>query len=237
MTPNLQQTMRVAIIADIRLYREGLAAALTRHGVDVVDAVVDHTASIEDVARLLPDVVLVDTAVPGGLERISALVVAAPAVKVVAIGVPEADSQILACAEAGAAGYVPRDGSTEDLLATLRRTVRGEVVCSPKIAAGLLRRVAELSPCPSVHEQRLTGREREILKLIDEGLSNREIAGRLWIETSTVKNHVHNILAKLEVGRRAEAAAQAAGRGVPLRRPSAVRPRERLETPVSGGAR
>jgi DNA-binding NarL/FixJ family response regulator len=96
------------------------------------------------------------------------------------------------------------------LIATLASVVRDEMACSPRIAAALLRRVASLaverSPWPS--GARLTARELEVLGLIDEGLSNKQIAGRLCIELATVKNHVHNILEKLQVGRRSEAALQ-----------------------------
>ena len=116
---------------------------------------------------------------------------------------------MLPLAEAGIAGWVTREASVDDLRATVASAAAGEAVFSPRLAASLLRRVAALASERRVGAQAtpLTRRQREILALIDEGLSNKEIARRLSIEVATVKNHVHNILEKLEVTRRAEAAA------------------------------
>ena len=131
----------------------------------------------------------------------------------VALGVADADDHVLGCAEAGVAGYVPRDASLDDLVAVIESAFRGEAICSPRIAGSLLRRIATLAAgqngtMPLAH---LTGREREIVRLIDRGLSNKEIARDLGIEVATVKNHVHNILEKLQVRRRGEAAARMRG--------------------------
>jgi DNA-binding NarL/FixJ family response regulator len=158
----------------------------------------------------MPDIALLDIAMPDGTLTVRALADSAPGVRVVALGVPENDGPVLACAEAGVAGFVPRDGSLEDLVETLKRVVRGEVLCSPRIIGSLFRRVAELAAHPLPPVGRLTQRELEILGLIDQKLSNKEIARRLTIELSTVKNHVHSILKKLQVRRRADAAAWAA---------------------------
>ena len=113
-------------------------------------------------------------------------------------------------AEAGAAGYLLRSDPLVELVAVIGSVARGETRCSPRVAAALLRRVATLS-----HERRhqaeptrLTAREREVLQLVDDGLSNKQIARRLSIELRTVKNHVHHILEKFQVHRRAEAAAR-----------------------------
>jgi len=156
-------------------------------------------------------VVLLDTAIPDNVWIVRALVAAVPGPKVVALAVPEVEREVLACAEAGVAGYVTREGSVEDLVAAVESVARGEMVISPRMAATLLQRVATLAleQSPAAIEARLTTREVEILDLIDQGLSNKEIARRLTIELSTVKNHVHNILEKLNVTRRGEAAARA----------------------------
>jgi DNA-binding NarL/FixJ family response regulator len=135
----------------------------------------------------------------------------APATRVVVLGLPAGDQALLDCAEAGAAGYVSRDASLADLKAALQSAVLGELRCTPRDAAALLRRVALLAaqrsgPAPT--GAALTQREVEIAGLIDGGLSNKEIARRLGIEVSTVKNHVHNILEKLQVHRRGEAVSQ-----------------------------
>jgi DNA-binding NarL/FixJ family response regulator len=136
------------------------------------------------------------------------LVAAIPEVKVVAFAVPETESDIIACAEAGVAACVTREASFGELVATIERVGSGESLCSPQVAAVLLRRVATLAAARSVEPaSALTGREREILDLIDEGLSNKQIAQRLCIELPTVKNHVHNLLEKLDVQSRYEAAA------------------------------
>ncbi|HEX7241600.1 MAG TPA: response regulator transcription factor, partial [Longimicrobiaceae bacterium] len=120
----------------------------------------------------------------------------------------ETEDVVLACAEAGVSGYVSRGASLDDLVGALRSVARGELVCSPHIAGSLFRRVAALSERREASPAAvLTPREREILGLIDQGLSNKEISRRLRIELSTVKNHVHNLLEKLQVSRRGAAAA------------------------------
>ena len=202
--------MRVAIISDIRLYREGLADVLGRRPeVDVLGTAANGEVALDCVGRLRPDVALLDMAMLGGIATMRALAAAAPEVKVVALGVPEVEPHVLACAEAGVAAYVPREGSLDDLVTTLKAVAVGEVLCSPRIVAGLFRRVATLALERRAERatRGLTARETEILKLVDEGLTNKEIGRRLCIELPTVKNHMHNILEKLQLGSRGEAAA------------------------------
>ncbi len=165
-----------------------------------------------------PDVVLLDMAIPHNEWLVRALVAAVPGTRVVALAVPEIEREVLACAEAGVAGYVTRDASVEDVVAAVESAARGEVLCSPRMAATLFNRIATLAleRSPASIESRLTARELEILDLIDQGLSNKEIARRLTIELSTVKNHVHNILDKLNVTRRGEAVARRRAAQVPL---------------------
>jgi DNA-binding NarL/FixJ family response regulator len=100
------------------------------------------------------------------------------------------------------AGYVPRDGSLSDLVAAIESAAHGELRCSPKIAASLFQRVARLTDETRHSTASLTRREEEIARLIDQGLSNKQIARRLQIEVSTVKNHVHSVLKKLQATRR-----------------------------------
>jgi DNA-binding NarL/FixJ family response regulator len=128
--------------------------------------------------------------------------------KLVAYGVPEATDRILACAEAGASGYLAEDASAEELLARMEDVVREDFVYPPMIVAGLIKRVALLAERPSASEEAslLSPRELQIVDFIARGFSNKEIARDLSIETNTVKNHVHNILTKLHVRRRYEAA-------------------------------
>src|SRR5262245_26085623 len=187
----------------------GMDVAATASGVDeAVRALREHE----------PDVVLIDMAIPDNTWVVRALVAAVPGTRVVALAVPEVEREVLACAEAGVAGYVTRDGSLEDVVAAVESAARGELLCSPRMAATLFQRVATLAleRSPESIESRLTTRELEILDLIDQGLSNKEIARRLTIELSTVKNHVHNILEKLNVSRRSEAAARARAEREPI---------------------
>ena len=201
---------RIIIVSDTRLYREGLALSLERIDRVVLVGVADSVASaltyIEDNN---PDVALLDFAMPDALSLPGAIVAAEIPVKVVAFSVADTEDEICECAEAGIAGYVGRNGSKEDLIAAVENAIRGEVLCPPRVAATLFRRLAA-----HVHAKKqrppdavLTSREQDIIALIDRGLSNKEIARQLKISLPTVKNHVHNILEKLQVRRRGAAAA------------------------------
>lgn len=132
------------------------------------------------------------------------------------MGLMESEQEILSYVEAGADGYVLRDSSVGDLLTRIRAAYQEEVLISPRVAAALMQRIGVLSRWFAPAEggagdlQELTPREREILDLIGRGLTNREIGERLFIEEGTVKNHVHNLLGKLEVSNRHDAAARLA---------------------------
>lgn len=202
---------RVLIVAEVRLYREGLAQMLrAERGIEVAATAAGADEAVRALRRLEPDVVLLDLAMPDNTWLVRAIVAAVPGTRIVALAVPEAENEVLACAEAGVAGYVTSDASIEDVVAAVESAARGEVLASPRMVATLFERIATLAleSSPESIESRLTARELEILDLIDQGLSNKEIARRLTIELSTVKNHVHNILDKLKVSRRSEAAAR-----------------------------
>jgi two-component system nitrate/nitrite response regulator NarL len=203
--------IRVLIVAEIRLYREGLAAMLRAESesIDVVASAAGADDAVRAMRELVPDIVLLDMA-PDNAWLVRALEAAVPGTRVVALAVPENEREVLACAEAGVAGYVTRDASVEDVAAAVESAARGEVLASPRMVATLFERIATLAleRSPESIESRLTARELEILNLIDQGLSNKEIARLLTIELSTVKNHVHNIFEKLNVSRRSEAAAR-----------------------------
>ena len=211
--------IRVLIVAGIRFYREGIAAALTADArFELAGTAASAAQAATELDELAPDVVLLDLAGGGGPDIVRAFLGRVPGAQVVALGVTETDDHVLPLVEAGIAGYVTREGTVDDLLATVASVAAGETICSPRMTATLLRRVALLArdrrPAAGGGRE-LTRREREIVDLIDEGLSNKEIAARLRIELATVKNHVHNILDKLHVHRRAEAAAA-------LRRPPMI---------------
>lgn len=198
----------LAIIADIRLYREGLAEILGRQpDIRVVGTASSDEAGIGRIVRAAPDVALLDMAIPGSAAIARILGDSGTGIAVLALGVPETESHVLACAEVGAAGYVPREGSMQDLLDGVRQVARGEAHYPPRLVTVLLQRFAARSVPRDQAPGRLTVRELEIVKLIDRGLTNKEIAAHLYIELATVKNHVHNILEKLHLTCRTEAAA------------------------------
>jgi DNA-binding NarL/FixJ family response regulator len=204
--------LRLLILAEVSLYREALARSLGRDDrfkVAAVAAGIDEAVASVETAQ--PDIILVDAGMPASASAVWVLATAAPDAKVVALGVPEVEGDVMALAEAGVSGYVTLDGSIEDLAAVVESVSRGETLCSPGIAANLFDRVATLSRERQLEpiEEKLTARELDVLRLIEEGLANKEIATELSIELPTVKNHVHRILEKLNVHRRTEAAARA----------------------------
>ena len=202
------ELVQAFIVADVRVHRDGLQELLEREAcIDVIGAAATVPESIAEISNLAPDVVLLDVAGENRVAAITALVQAIPGVKVIACAVPETEQDVIPCAEAGVAACLPRETPLTELGATIERVASGESIASPRVAAMLLRRVATLA-ARSSPEERLTAREGEILELIDNGLSNKQIALRLSIELPTVKNHVHNILEKLHVHRRYEAAAR-----------------------------
>ena len=199
------------IVAGVRLYREGLVQALERAGNLHV------TATAADLAELCdrigtPDraVLLFDGTCLKSAASLRAVLAAHPNVRAVVLGVTESEPEIIGWAEAGASGYVTRDGSVDELVKTVEAVARDELTCPPRITAALMHRVAALAteqPLITPLPARLSHRELEVVQLIDDGLSNQEIAHRLFITLATVKNHVHNILDKLGVRTRTEAAA------------------------------
>jgi two-component system, NarL family, nitrate/nitrite response regulator NarL len=204
--------LRVAVIAAVRIYREGLALFLgRRRGFEVVATAADVNEAVALLPRAQPAIALID--VTAGAREVQRLLAGLPDLKVVALAVADTEHDVIGCAEAGVSGYVTSDDSLETVAAIISSVARGELLCSPWVAAALLRRVATGMGAPLAGGRgRLTVREREIVQLIDQGLSNKEIASRLFIALPTVKNHVHNILEKLQVHRRDEAAADLRGR-------------------------
>jgi DNA-binding NarL/FixJ family response regulator len=198
----------VLIVVGVCLYREGLAALLAQQtGIVVKGVAADQNDAVAYARSLSPQVVLLDTGLPNSLATVTSLLAVAPGCRVIALGVAESETEVITYAEAGVSGYVTRDGSFEDLVAAIRSAARGELLCSPRISALLLRQIAKVAAGVAPDLDRLTPRELQIVGLIDEGYSNKEIANRLNIEVSTVKNHVHHILEKLGAERRIQAAA------------------------------
>jgi two-component system nitrate/nitrite response regulator NarL len=207
------ETIGVFVISGIRLYCDGLCEILGRlDGIEIAGRAARVDVARQQLHELGPrvDAVLIDVAEPNGIEGLRAVIAAVPESRIVAITVPDRERDVIACVESGAAGFVTRDASIDALVEALRGVTRGEVHLSPRMTAALLRRLSFLAK-PAEAVQALTLREREILRLIDSGLSNKMIAQQLQIEVPTVKNHVHHIIEKLGVNNRAQAAARVRG--------------------------
>lgn len=204
-------SVSVLIVDDCTLYREGLAAIIpSESAVADVRAAHDLGSLHASIGSCTPDVILLNLASIGSRTLLSTARTISPESRLIVIGVSEDDEeQIVACAEAGVAGYHLRTESLHDLLQLIQAVAMGETKCSPRVTAVLLRRLSALAARhrPASTVLTLTAREDQILRLLHVGLSNRQIATRLCIEVHTVKNHVHSVLVKLGVRTRAEAAA------------------------------
>jgi two-component system, NarL family, nitrate/nitrite response regulator NarL len=209
--PGVAGAVRVLLICRVRLYNDAIIGLLNRHPCIMavgVSEVGDNVLS--DLEAAGADVVLLDVGTPGALALAGAIVGARPKTRILALGVDEAPLHVVECAQAGLWGYVPCHASIEDVALAVRKIAAGRMVCSEAMAEKLfshIRSAARDEPLPAI-EGLLTRRQRQILHLIDKGLSNKQIARQLSLGTSTVKNHVHSILGRLKVGRRTEAAAR-----------------------------
>lgn len=205
----LSESIGLFIVDDNRLLREGLVSMLSAvEGFHVVGAAASGAQAQLRIREVPPTVALIDIGLPDGdgIDVTRALRRDVPDVKVIILGMPDLADEIMTCIEAGAVGYVLKEASFDYLVDTIRSAHRGESFCSPRIAASLFSRVAELSGgMESESDVQLTPREVEVVNRIAEGLSNKQIAEKLFIEVQTVKNHVHNILDKLQLHNRLEA--------------------------------
>jgi DNA-binding NarL/FixJ family response regulator len=206
--------IRVLLVNEIRLMCNVIASVLEDEpDIEVVGCAISVDEALAQATE--SDVVLASTRLPdnGALKLIAAMAEADPSVKVLALGLTESKEAVLRYVEAGADGYVLKDNSVDELLTRIRAAYRDKALVSPKIAAALMSRVTEWAQLfadieAGINESAgLTPRELEILELIGQGLTNQEIADRLFIEVGTVKNHVHSILHKLDVSSRQDAAA------------------------------
>jgi DNA-binding NarL/FixJ family response regulator len=206
----------VLIVDAVCVLSEALADTLMReHVAREVRTVADKDAAVSIVQSFHPDVVVLNVTCPDVLATFAAMRAVVSDLQVIALAVGESEDEILACAEAGVAGFLPRKATFDDLACTVNKVARGEAVCPQSVNRALLRRVFTDAHQPSATTDHLTPREREVLVLIEQGLSNKQIAQRLGIEVRTVKNHVHNLLEKLRVQRRGEAAARLRSARVP----------------------
>ena len=211
----------IIVTSDIKIYCEGLGQLLSRaEDVNVTAIASDYAAAIASISANRPRILLLDMTMGGSCQLATQISQESPRTRIVALAVSYDEGNIVRCAEAGVTCYVPREASVSELLEAIREAARGECYCPPKIAAFLLKKVQNLTgsssrglfadvtdrlPEASRRPARLTRREQQIAALLSEGLSNKEIARELCIEVSTVKNHVHNLLVKLEVSNRGQA--------------------------------
>jgi DNA-binding NarL/FixJ family response regulator len=197
----------VIVVAGVRLYREGIAHALRRGGYEVAGMASDERGALALLRACSPAVALVDVNSCADVKTVRRLRHRAPQMRIVVLAIRDAAAEVLTWAEAGIAGYVAIDDSLERLVDVVGAAVRGEAICTPAVSGALLKHVHRLASGRTASPviATLTTREREIAQCLCDGLSNKEIAARLVIALPTVKNHVHHILAKLEVTHRGEA--------------------------------
>jgi DNA-binding NarL/FixJ family response regulator len=203
----MTEPIRIVIVDDHPLFRDGVFHSLVSEP-DL--AVVGQAGTGEEALRLasnlVPDVVLLDIGMPGwgGLATVEKLSQACPATKVVMLTVFDDEDRLLAAFKAGARGYVLKGLPARDLAHIVRLVAAGEVYVSPTLAAGMLRELTAKRPQDPLSE--LSEREREILSLVAEGMTNREIGERVHLAEKTIKHHMTNVLGKLHVRSRVEAA-------------------------------
>ncbi len=199
------------IISDIRFLREALADVLAKdHAFNIVGV----AAGAEDALDIIaqggePEIVLIDASLPGGRAAAARLQESAPSARLIVFAVAETEDEIIGWAEAGVAAYLPRTTALTDIADRIAEIRGGEQCCAARVAAGLLRRIAASPRATNgegVAADSLTTREREVVRLIVGGKSNKEIARQLDIGLATVKSHVHNLLGKLELNRRSQLA-------------------------------
>ena len=203
----------VIVVSEVRLLGEGLAFALEREpSLSVCGCFGALDDALRSLAPLQPDIVLLNTPLRAASDAITRLRAVAPGVKVIALAIDENLEDVVAWAQAGAAGYIPSTAALHDVAPLLADIVRGEQPCAARVAAGLLRRVGDMGPSKGLAAATAspttpTAREMQVLEMISSGLSNKEIARRLNIGLATTKSHVHSLLGKLGLQRRGQAAA------------------------------
>ena len=210
--------VRVVVVDDHVLYRRGLEMVLgTEEDILIVGEAANGVDAVEEVARTRPDVVLMDVRMPGGdgIEACRQIRERGLSARVVMITTSEDEKDLVAALRAGAKGYLLKDAPAEQIVDGIRAVNAGESLLSPALTSTLL---AEFTALVGAEEDQdpgasLTEREREVLAVLGEGCTNKEIAARLFISENTVKNHVHNLLEKLGLHSRTEAALFAARRG------------------------
>ena len=210
--------LRVMLVDDHDLFRTGLRNLLEEQGVVIVAEASDGASALSLVRELTPDVVVMDLNMPGmnGIEATREIARFAPLTRVVVLTISDQDADVLDAILAGACGYLLKDSSIQDLMAGIRAASVGEALISPHIAAKVLQRIRATNvetDVPTTGPE-LSDRENEVLRLIANGKDNAEIAQELHISPKTVKNHISNILMKLQIDNRIQAAVYAVRSGI-----------------------
>jgi DNA-binding NarL/FixJ family response regulator len=212
--------LRVLLVDDHDLFRTGLVNLLREHGVQVVGEAENGHVALRLTRDLAPDVVVMDLNMPGmsGVEATRRITSLAPLTRVVVLTISADDSDVIDAVIAGACGYLVKDSSIQQLIAGIRAAAAGESLISPRIAAKVLQllRAKAAGGAEPVEAARadLSERELEVLKLIANGKDNAQIARDLHISPKTVKNHISNILMKLQIDNRIQAAVYAVRTGI-----------------------
>ena len=204
--------IRVLIVDDHALFRRGLMLVLeSEPGIEVVGEAEDGTDALAKAEATAPDVVLMDVRMPkmSGIEATKAVAAALPTSKIIMLTVSDEEDDLYEAIKAGAAGYLLKEISIEEVADAVRAVVQGQTLISPSMASKLITEFQTLSRLAADRSQvpvpKLTDRELEVLKLVAQGMTNREVADQLYIAENTVKNHVRNILEKLHLHSRMEA--------------------------------
>jgi DNA-binding NarL/FixJ family response regulator len=213
----MADTIRVLLVDDQELLRMGYAMVLdAQDDIEVVGEAADGAAALELIAAHHPDVVLMDVRMPGmdGIEATTKAIQAHPDVKIIVLTTFDLDEYAFAALKAGASGFLLKDVKPADLATAIRHVAAGDAAISPRVARAMLELFAPSLPAPGTAAPRgaqhprlsaLTEREVEVLVTLAEGLSNAEIAERLYLSEATVKTHLGNILAKLGLRDRVQA--------------------------------
>jgi DNA-binding NarL/FixJ family response regulator len=210
------EVIRVLIVDDHALYRRGLLTVLeTEDGIEVVGEAADGVEAVDQAEETLPDVIVMDVSMPkrGGIDACRVIKQRVPSARILMLTSSDDEANLFEAVRAGANGYLLKDVPPEEVAAGIRGVYQGQSLLSPMMASKLLTEFALISqrdtlpaPTPGLELPRLTHRELDILKLVARGRLNREIAAELFISENTVRNHIRNILDKLQMHSRMEAA-------------------------------
>jgi DNA-binding NarL/FixJ family response regulator len=209
----------VFIVDDHSFFRSGLRSVLTEHGFSIVGDAPSGEAALALIERRRPDLVVMDLSMPGmsGAEATREITRRFPSTAVLVVTVSAGETEVLEALEAGAAGYLLKDSEPKEIVRAIEAALSGDTPLSPRIARLVVQR-ARMAPggamAASLVAEELTKRELEVLRLLADGLDNREIAKALFVSPTTVKRHVSSIVAKLGVSNRVQAAIWAVRAGL-----------------------